>query len=48
MAFSVRYSENIWSNGERDVEVVYSNELIYMVKEFKLVRGWFVNNQVFF
>lgn len=39
MAFSVGYSENIWSDGGRDAEAVYASELIYMVKELRFVWG---------
>lgn len=47
MAFSVGYSENIWSDGGRNAEAVHAGEPIYMVKELRFVRGWRVNNRVF-
>lgn len=37
MAFSMSYSEYIWRDGRRDIEAVYANELIYMVKKLSLV-----------
>lgn len=48
MAFSVGYSEYIWHDGERDAEVVYVSQLIYMVKKLSPVYGQCLEFRVLF